>query len=117
MTYSQWEHKSTPCMLKVLSASSETLRTPSHTPWQGSGAGLASEDAMILEHLLAQINGKDEVAAVFKAYDTVRRPGGQRMIDSSRGTGRVFCERNYESGLDPNKMSASVPDRWSFIMG
>ncbi|KAI8956907.1 salicylate hydroxylase [Daldinia sp. FL1419] len=113
--YSQWEHKSTPTYVNgrvcVLGDAAHAT-----TPWQGSGAGLAIEDAMILGHLLSHTKSKDELDAAFKAYDVVRRPRGQRVIDSSRGTGQIFCGQSREIGLDPAKLRELVPGRWGFIM-
>ncbi|KAI0845878.1 salicylate hydroxylase [Daldinia vernicosa] len=113
--YSQWEQKSTPTYSK---GNVCLLGDAAHatTPWQGSGAGLAIEDAMILGHLLSHIKTRDELNAAFKAYDAVRRPRGQQVIDSSRGTGQIFCGQNQEIGLDPDKLRELLPGRWGFIM-
>lgn len=86
------------------------------TPWQGAGAGQAIEDAMVIGHLLAHAETRDEVQAAFKAYDTVRRPRSQQVIDSSRGTGQIMCGQDQDIGLDPDKMRKFVPPRWGFIM-
>ncbi|KAI1460567.1 salicylate hydroxylase [Annulohypoxylon moriforme] len=114
-TYSQWEQKSTPNYAKgnVCVVGDAAHAT---TPWQGSGAGLAIEDAVILGHLLSHIKTRGELTAAFKAYDAVRRPRGQRVIDSSRGTGQILCGQNQEIGLDPDKLRELVPSRWGFIM-
>jgi salicylate hydroxylase len=41
------------------------------TPWQGSGAGQAIEDAMILETLLKQAKSSIQLLAALNAYDHV----------------------------------------------
>ncbi|KAI2637704.1 salicylate hydroxylase [Hypomontagnella submonticulosa] len=117
--YSEWEHKSTPTYANgrvcVLGDAAHAA-----TPWQGSGVGLAIEDAAILSHLLANVrvnNDKSELDAAFKAYDAVRRPRGQRVVDSSRGTGWILCGQDPDVGLDPAKLRESLPGRWSFIWG
>lgn len=101
--YSQWKHKSTRtyangrvCIVGDAAHAS--------TPWQGAGTGQAFEDAMILGTLLSEIRLPSEVACAFQAYVTVRRDRCQRVIDSSRGTGLIFCGQNPEAGLDPDKV-------------
>lgn len=87
------------------------------TPWQGSGAGQAIEDAMVLEALLKEVKSPNELTAAFKAYDQVRRPRTQRVIESSHGTGIIMCGRGKHVGLDINKIREALPGRWAFIHG
>jgi len=89
----------------------------SMTPWQGSGAGQAIEDAMILETLLGSIENVSQLSTAFQAYDQVRRPRTQRIIHSSSGTGIIICGRNPDIGLDMEKIRDALPDRWAFIYG
>ncbi|KAF2194151.1 FAD/NAD(P)-binding domain-containing protein [Zopfia rhizophila CBS 207.26] len=85
------------------------------TPWQGSGAGQAIEDAMILETLLKEVRDPSQLTAAFKAYDQVRRPRTQRIIKSSHGTGMIMCGRGPDTGLDMDKIREALPKRWVFI--
>lgn len=87
------------------------------TPWQGAGAGQAFEDALILGTLLGDIKGPSEIAHAFQAYSAVRRARCQRVIDSSRGTGEIFCGQNPEAGLEPDKIMGLLAPRWGFIGG
>ena len=87
------------------------------TPWQGSGAGQAIEDAMILETLLSKITEPQQLDAVFRAYDEVRRPRTQKIVESSKGTGIIMCGRGPDVGLDADKMRKALPGRWKFIYG
>ena len=89
----------------------------SMTPWQGSGAGQAIEDAMVLEALLKEVKNPNEVSAAFKAYDQVRRPRAQRIVHSSFGTGIIMCGRGEGIGLDGDKIREAMPGRWVFIHG
>lgn len=113
--YSQWEHKKTPTFSRgrVCIVGDAAHAT---TPWQGAGAGQAMEDAMILGHLLAHTTRKDQISAAFEAYDKLRGSRCQQVIDSSRGTGQIFCGQNPETNLDPIKLRELVPPRWGFIM-
>ncbi|KAF3020595.1 hypothetical protein E8E14_010259 [Neopestalotiopsis sp. 37M] len=110
--YAQWEHKTTPtyandrvCLMGDAAHAS--------TPWMGAGAGQAIEDAMILGKLVANVTSPDELAAAFRAYDAVRRPRCQKVVDTSRETGHLFCG---QSGLDAAELRAKLSTRWGFIL-
>jgi salicylate hydroxylase len=85
------------------------------TPWQGSGAATALEDAVIFGTLFEQIRSPDEVGQVLKTYDAVCRPRSQRIAESSRQTGRILSGIADDIGLNPVKMHDALKDRWSFI--
>ncbi|KAI1462013.1 salicylate hydroxylase [Annulohypoxylon moriforme] len=114
--YSQWEHKSTKTYANghVCVAGDAAHAT---TPWQGTGAGLAIEDAMVLGALFGKVTSPNDIPAAFKAYDEVRRPRCQRIIDTCRETAKIFCGRDAEIGLDPDKLRDVIRPRWNFIFG
>lgn len=114
--YSQWEHKSTSTYAngRVCIAGDAAHAT---TPWQGAGAGQAFEDALTLGTLLGVTKRPSEIVHAFQAYSAVRRERCQRVIDSSRGTGSIFCGQNPEAGLEPDKMMGLLAPRWGFIAG
>jgi salicylate hydroxylase len=87
------------------------------TPWQGSGAGQAIEDAMILETLLEEVREPRQLDAAFKAYDAVRRPRTQKIVASSKITGHIICGRGPGIGLDIDKLREALASRWNFIYG
>jgi salicylate hydroxylase len=87
------------------------------TPWQGSGAGQAIEDAMILETLLEHTKAPSQLTAALKVYDQLRRPRTQRIVHSSAGTGLILCGRGLDAGLDVDKIKIVLPGRWAFIYG
>jgi len=60
------------------------------TPHMGAGAGMAMEDAYILSHLIASVNGKSDIENAFRAYDAVRRPRTQKVIENSRTAGLLL---------------------------
>lgn len=72
---------------------------------------------MILGTLLGEIKVPSELARALQAYDAVRRDRCQRVIDSSRGTGLIFCGQNPDAGLDPDKIRGVLAPRWGFIAG
>ncbi|EKG11545.1 Monooxygenase FAD-binding protein [Macrophomina phaseolina MS6] len=62
------------------------------TPHNGAGAAMAMEDAYVLSGLLAEVSCLKDLDAAFKAYDAVRRPRTQRLIENSRLTG---CTKSF----------------------
>jgi len=114
-SYSQYDHKSTPTYAR---GSVCIVGDAAHatSPWQGAGAGQAFEDAVILETLFRKVQSRRDIEAAFKAFDAVRRPRGQQVIDSSRGTGKILTGSDEAVGLDPDKMRAALGPRWAFIM-
>lgn len=72
---------------------------------------------MILGTLLGEIKHPSGVAHAFQAYSDVRKERCQRVIDSSRGTGEIFCGQNPEAGLEPDKIMGLLAPRWGFIGG
>ncbi|PSN67384.1 mannitol 1-phosphate dehydrogenase [Corynespora cassiicola Philippines] len=57
------------------------------TPHLGAGAGMAMEDAYVLSNLIAHAHGSTDIGNAFKAYDAVRRPRTQQLIENSRLAG------------------------------
>lgn len=78
------------------------------SPWQGAGAGMAIEDAFILGHLFGNVSSVGEINAAFRAFDALRRPRCQRIIDTGRDTGRLFCGQDEVAGLDAKKINESL---------
>ena len=85
------------------------------TPWQGSGAGQAIEDTVILQSLLGRVETPSEISRAFQAYDTIRRPRAMEIVDSSYQTGLIFTGQNESIGLDPEKLREALAPRWDFI--
>ncbi|KAI0553953.1 hypothetical protein F4679DRAFT_580122 [Xylaria curta] len=102
--YSQWEHKPTPTYTNdricILSDAAHRM-----TPWQGAGAGQAIEYALIL----GRITSLKEISATFQAFDAVRRPKCQRLVDSSEETGRIMWGRS--DARDPEMLRDALKGR------
>ena len=112
--YSQWEHKtsSTYSRGRVCLAGDAAHAM---TPWQGSGASQALEDAVVLAAVLSKVTKPAQIEAAFKAYDEVRRPRAQAIVDSSRLTGRIMTGLEAEMNTDPEKLAGALGARWGFI--
>lgn len=86
------------------------------TPWQGSGAGMAIEDSLVLSTLLGRAETVAQASLALKVYDQVRRPRTQRVVESSRGTGMMRTGLDREVGLDLLKFRQRLLSRWDFII-
>lgn len=85
------------------------------TPWQGSGAGMAIEDAVILGTVFSAVKTREQIGNALKAYDAVRRPRTQRVAESSRRTGRILSGLEDGVRLDFQKMHDALASRWEYI--
>ncbi|KAI1370545.1 FAD/NAD(P)-binding domain-containing protein [Hypoxylon crocopeplum] len=105
--YAIWGRKSTPTY-----ANNQVciVGDAAHTtaPWQSAGAGMAIEDAFILGHLLSNVSSVGEINGAFRAFDALRRPRCQRVIDTGRKTGRLFYGQDEVARLDPKKLNESL---------
>ncbi|KAF2152144.1 FAD/NAD(P)-binding domain-containing protein [Myriangium duriaei CBS 260.36] len=122
--WSQWHHKKTSTYNngRVCIVGDAAHAT---TPWQGSGVGMAIEDAMILSHLLWNISSRSSIHAAFETFTEVRKERCQHIIESSEGTGKIFCAQEpglshqdpttRAVSLDPKKMMGALLNRWDKI--
>lgn len=78
---------------------------------------MAVEDVMVLAALLANVTSAGEIETAFQAFDEVRRPRCEKIIESSFGTGRLMCGRGDNVGVDADKMREALQPRWDFIRG
>ena len=124
--YSQWHHKKTSTYNKgrVCIIGDAAHAT---TPWQGSGTGIAIEDAMILSHLLWNTPSANAIDLAFETFTEVRKDRCQHVIDSSERTGKICCAQHPGLGrqdlttgvvhLDPKKMLSALQNKWDKIYG
>ncbi|KAI1348436.1 FAD/NAD(P)-binding domain-containing protein [Xylaria sp. FL0043] len=105
--YAQWEHKFTPTYAnnRVCIVGDAAHAT---SPWQGAGAGISIEDAFIIGHLFSNITTAAEIESAFKAFDALRRPRCQQVVDNGRRTGRLFCGQDETAGLDAEKLGREL---------
>ena len=114
MAYSEWEHTDAPTYVKgrvcVIGDAAHAM-----TSWQASGASQALEDAAVLSSLFSKVQTPEDIGAAFGAYDAVRRPRTQRIVQSSSATGRVMTGLDAEIDTDPDKMKEGLMKRWEYI--
>ncbi|KAI1468599.1 FAD/NAD(P)-binding domain-containing protein [Daldinia caldariorum] len=76
-------------------------------PFAGNGAAQALEDAAVLDCLLARVRRTDELLQVehaLLAFDRVRRPRSQAVVDLARKFGRVYAYAEDGMHEDPERM-------------
>ncbi|KAI0192845.1 hypothetical protein F4808DRAFT_475441 [Astrocystis sublimbata] len=84
------------------------------TAWHGSGGGMSIEDSLILSTLLGRATTVTEAQAGLRAYDRIRRPRTQRIVESSWVTGKMLLG-NEKSGLEMKRLK-NLLSRWDFIL-
>ncbi|KAF2170407.1 hypothetical protein M409DRAFT_19229 [Zasmidium cellare ATCC 36951] len=59
------------------------------TPFAGNGAAQALEDTAVLKALFQQLNTSEQIPALLAAFDQIRRPRSQKVVEISRQFGRI----------------------------
>lgn len=85
------------------------------TPHQGSGAGMALEDAFIMSNLLGCMEREEEIEVAFKAYDKVRRPRTQELVKTSKECGELFDFEDESVGDDLERFRENIGQRMKWI--
>ncbi|KAF2115656.1 mannitol 1-phosphate dehydrogenase [Lophiotrema nucula] len=72
------------------------------TPHLGAGAGMAMEDAYLLANLISAVHSADAIESAFRAYDAVRRPRTQKVVEYSRLAGLAcdFMLPEYDDNVE-----------------
>ncbi|KAK0649287.1 hypothetical protein B0T16DRAFT_445105 [Cercophora newfieldiana] len=73
-------------------------------PFAGNGAAQALEDAAVLDHLFGLVRQVSRVEAALTAYDAVRRPRSQAVVNLARAFGRVYAYAEGDIHENPQKM-------------
>ena len=76
---------------------------------------MAIENALVLERLLGRVQKATDITTAFEAFDEVRRPRTQTVIEMSSGTGTLFCGKDSRAGLQAQKLKELMPQRWHWI--
>lgn len=76
---------------------------------------MAVEDAFVLGHLVGNISSAREIDAAFRAFDVVRRPRCQRIIDTGRRTGRLFCGQDEAAGVNAGKLNEALGETFAHV--
>lgn len=76
---------------------------------------MSIEDSMILSTLLGRSESRTESIAALKAYDEVRRPRTQRIVESSRVMGWLATGKDKEVGLNADGIGMKMDGFFDFI--
>jgi salicylate hydroxylase len=83
-------------------------------PFAGNGAAQALEDCTVIDHLFAALETPEQISVAFAAYDAVRRPRSQAVVDLARKFGRVYAYAESDMLNRPEKMRAFFKDAAAF---
>lgn len=73
-------------------------------PFAGNGGAQAIEDAAVLTALFARLSSLSEVEKALAAYDAIRRPRSQKVVEMARDFGRLYDFALPGIDDDPVKM-------------
>jgi salicylate hydroxylase len=86
----------------------------SSLPFAGQGAAQALEDASVLDHLISCLTSASQVEALLAAYDAVRRPRSQTVVDMARKFGRIYAYSEGDMHEKPEKMRKFFKDATAY---
>ncbi|KAL6720002.1 hypothetical protein ACLMJK_001923 [Lecanora helva] len=85
------------------------------TPFQGQGAGQAMEDALVLVALLSKVTDPKQIPHAFAAFDLVRRPRTQKVMETSLEAGYLQGMMQEGVGDDIEKVRELMSTRMHWI--
>jgi salicylate hydroxylase len=74
------------------------------TPFAGNGASQAFEDASTMLTLLKEVKSVWQIPKAFEAFDAIRRPRSQKVVELSRMFGRLYAFMEEGVGDDLDKI-------------
>ncbi|KAJ9620568.1 hypothetical protein H2203_007774 [Taxawa tesnikishii (nom. ined.)] len=83
-------------------------------PFVGNGAAQAIEDAAVLTALLSRVHDTQQAEKALAAYDEVRRPRSQTVVEMGRDFGRMYGFALDNIHEDPDKMKAKFAKSAAF---
>ncbi|KAI1342039.1 FAD/NAD(P)-binding domain-containing protein [Xylariaceae sp. FL0016] len=83
-------------------------------PFAGNGAAQALEDAAVLDAVLARVRRPEQVGLALRAFDAVRRPWSQAVVELARRFGRVYAYAEDGMHEDPARMRAFFAETAAF---
>jgi salicylate hydroxylase len=87
------------------------------TPHQGAGASQCIEDALVLSKTfgLIESGSQNDIGKVFRAYDAVRRPRSQKVIETSNSMSAIASFEGEGTGDDLDSIKESLKSRFSWL--
>lgn len=85
------------------------------TPYQGAGAGMAIEDALIMSSVMALVISAEEIPRAFQVFDTIQRPRSQKVVTTSREAGLLYHMQLPNVGDDLELIKHQLGTRMKWI--
>jgi len=84
-------------------------------PHQGAGAGQAIEDAYVLAQILGSpLASRDTLFEALKAYEHVRLPIANHVLEGSRESGQMY-EFDSSLGCDYERLGPAIQQQWDWV--
>lgn len=77
-------------------------------PHAGNGAAQAIEDAAVLTGVFSHVTSNDQVDAALKAFDQIRRPRSQKVVEITRQFGRLYSQDEDERDIESMRSQMKV---------
>ena len=74
------------------------------TPFAGNGAAQAFEDSLTMLELLKEVKDLSQIPKAFEAFDAIRRPRSQKVVELSRMFGSLYAFMEEGVGDDLNEI-------------
>lgn len=68
----------------------------------------------MLDHLLSRVQERSHIEPALQAFDTVRRPRSQKVVDIARQFGRIYAYAEDEMHKDPDRMKRFFAEAAAF---
>ena len=85
------------------------------TPFQAQGAEQAIEDALVISTVLSKVTTLEQIPKALMAYNQVRRPRSQRIVETSRDAGKLVSMMTEGVGEDLDKIREQLKTRMNWI--
>ncbi|KAF9872473.1 mannitol 1-phosphate dehydrogenase [Colletotrichum karsti] len=84
-------------------------------PHAGNGAAQAIEDCAILTGIFKRVSATEEIEAALKAFDEIRRPRSQRIVNITRSFGKLYTQD--PEGFDLEDLRAKMREGGMYTNG
>ena len=85
------------------------------SPNQAAGAGQGLEDALVLSKVLGLVKSANELDAALEAYDSIRRPRAQKVVQESKDVGDIYFLTHPDFGANFEKITKDANERLPLI--
>jgi len=84
------------------------------TPHQGSGAGMAVEDAYVMSKILAGVKRAEDLPVAFESFDYCRRARTQKLVTTSKDAGQLYDWelQGVKDNLDKQSQNLRCRMKW-----